>query len=802
MDASRAHSPDNARSLSPDDPAGLRWYGSRRMIAEWWGVLMLATAAVLLVGWLAPPTRADNLLYDVVLRLSAARPNERILIVAIDNQSIAAYGRWPWSRDIHARLIDRLTAAGSSAVGYDVLFPEAGSPTEDVILADAIAGNRRLVLPLILEVPGLDGSASRIIPPIAPLARAARGLGHVVTRTDRDGLVRGFEMLENGSGQRLLHLAEVLKALIRGDDRLLLAPRPSSGDAIYVRSRLLIPFSGPAGTYPTLSFVDVAEGRVPADILANRIVLVGATANGMGDRFATPMSQTMETMPGVELNANYLDSLLDGRIIHPVPPWLWLLYSLLPVWLLMVSLWFLGPRVNLWAGIALGLLWFAITLVSLTFFRVWLPPALALMAIALIFPLWGWRRLDLANRYMLAEMQSLRQEEGLLPGPARDLSGDPVERQIILMHAAIRDVRNLREFVGQSLDNLPDAALVTDLDGKVMIANDAADALFMNRVAGNVLGRSMVEILASFDSDPRLPDPRAQQVLQAMAAQGEPEGYETRLDDGLSLEIQVAMFRDSDRRPMGWIARFADITPLRASERQREDALRLLTHDMRSPQASILALLESDGGNISPDLARRIARYAHQTLDLANDFVYLARAESGRYMIETFNLGDALLDAVDDMWPLAHARAISITPTVPESEVLITGDRALITRAITNILSNAIKYSGEKTAIAARLTVGTGQALVEIEDHGRGIEASDLSALFEPFSRLAAPEGAPAGTAAAGAGLGLAFVKAVIERHRGRVWATSEPGVGSTFSLRLPCTEDALSPSPAAPPAT
>lgn len=796
MPVADADSADKGGALPALTGSAEAWRGSRRMLIEWWAVLLVATAAVLLAGWLAPPARADNLLYDFVLRLRTPRPNERILIIAIDNQSIAEYGRWPWPRDIHARLLDRLTEAGAAVVGYDVLFPETGSAVEDATLADALAGNRRTVLPVVLEIPGPDGSSSRIVPPVEPLASSARALGHVVTRIDRDGLVRGFEQLEDGAGRRMLHMAEALAALLDGDDAALAAPAPASGAAIFAASRHLITFVGPAGSYPSLSFADVAEGRVPADILADRIVLVGATANGMGDRFATPMSQTMETMPGVELNANYLDALLSGQIIHPVPPWLWLLYSLIPVWLLMISLWYLGPRVNLWAGIALGALWFATTILALAVFRVWLPPALALAAITLIFPLWGWRRLDLANRFMLAEMQLLRREEGLLPGPARDLSGDPVERQIILMHEAIRDVRNLREFVGQSLDNLPDAALVTDLDGKVLIANDAADALFMNRVAGNVLGRQLADILTSLDADPRLPDPRARQILQAMATQAEPEGYETRLADGLSLEIQAAMFHDFDCRPLGWIARFADITPLRASERQREDALRLLTHDMRGPQASILALLESDGGKMAPELSRRIARYAHQTLDLANDFVYLARAESGRYVIETFNLADALLDAADDMWPLARARHIRITPVAPEDEVLVQGDRALITRAITNILSNAVKYSAEQTVVTARLWVDQAQAIIDISDQGRGIEAKDLAGLFEPFNRLAAPEGAPAGTAPAGAGLGLAFVKAVIERHHGRVSAASVAGVGSTFTLRLPCAPDAgVSPS-------
>ena len=226
---------DNAAEHVPDlPPAPLTggaepWRGSRRMLTEWLTMLLVATASVLFAGWQNLPARVDNLVYDFVLRLGTSPPNERILIVAIDNQSIQEYGIWPWPRQIHARLLDRLTTAGVTAIGYDVLFPEPGTAVEDVMFANALADNNRTVLPFILEVPGLDGSPSRMIPPVEPLASSARALGHVVTRIDSDGLVRGFEKLEDKDGRRMLHLTEVLTALINGDEALLKAPPATFG---------------------------------------------------------------------------------------------------------------------------------------------------------------------------------------------------------------------------------------------------------------------------------------------------------------------------------------------------------------------------------------------------------------------------------------------------------------------------------------------------------------------------------------------------------------------------------------------
>jgi CHASE2 domain-containing sensor protein/signal transduction histidine kinase len=783
---------DQPQAAARKEPEEFNFH-SRRMLIEWWAVLVAATLAIVAISALWPPVRADNLFYDLVLRMNPPAPSQRVLIVAIDNRSLAELGRWPWKREVHAALIDRLTDAKPAAVGYDVLFPEQQSDATDRRLAQALARNGRVVLPTIIEIPGPNGAPSLRVPPVAPLEQAAATTGHVVTRPDRDGVVRAIDRLSDPEGRRNLHMSEAVAALARGDWKLLDAPRPGPEAPVYAPVRDLIPFAGPAGSYAQLSFADVLGGRVPNDLIAGRVVLVGATGSGLGDRFSTPMSGTLETMAGVELHANYVDSLLENRMIRPVEPWVWQVFSLLPVWLLMLSLLFLGPRVNLWLGVALGVGIFTITFVCLSFFHIWLPPAMAMIAVGLIYPLWGWRRLDLASRYMVAELRELRAEETVLPRHRGEVSGDPVERQIILMHEAIRDVRDLRRFVAQSLDSLPDAAVVTDLDGNVLIANDEADALFERRLLGPTTSRPLEDLFRSLDADPRMPDPRAAELMANMRRMAIPAdgkspdaGYETRLADGTSLEIRLAFFTDAERRPLGWIARFADITALRASERQREDALRLLTHDMRAPQASILAVLEAEGKKVPPELARRLERYAHQTLSLADDFVHLARAESGRFAVETFNLSEAVLDSVDDLWPLADAKKIRIVSDVPDEEALVTGDRALITRSITNLLGNALKYSDEKTVSQARVRLDGDEVVCEIADQGRGIAAEDLPKLFEAFSRLAPPEGAPAATAAPGAGLGLAFVKAVIERHRGSVSVTSEEGKGSTFGFRLP----------------
>ncbi|MFQ3666881.1 MAG: CHASE2 domain-containing protein, partial [Sphingomonadaceae bacterium] len=446
---------------------GLR--GRRSLLLEWSILLAAMLAAILLASIVRPLERADNLLYDAVLRERPRVASDRLLIVGIDNRSLAALGQWPWPRDTHARVIERLAAVSPRAIGYDVLFLEPGPDDEaDVRLAQAMANAGKVVLPYMLETPGYDGAASAVFRPVGALAEAAT-LGHATIRPDSDGIVRGLKRLAPAAAAPPWpHFADAVLAVARGASGQPAAAR--TGTPVIEQPSPRIRFAGLAGGFQQASFVDVLEGRLPEAFLKDRIILVGATGAGLGDRFATPLAGRAEAMPGVELLANYIDGELADDRVEEAGLAARLAFTLVPVLLLMASLLLFGPRVNLWLGVAVALVVVALSAGILALAGLWLPPANALAAIALVFPLWGWRRLDVANRYMASELEALAAEPSVLPRDSNLPVGDAVERQIALMHAAIRDVRDLKRFIAESLDSLPDAALVTDLDGIVLIA--------------------------------------------------------------------------------------------------------------------------------------------------------------------------------------------------------------------------------------------------------------------------------------------------------------------------------------------
>ncbi len=750
------------------------------MFIEW---ALTAVLAATIVGYMVVSEtldRADTAIYDALMQLGQRPPLDDIVIIAIDNSSLQELGRWPWTRTLHADLLNTLAQAKPKAVAYDVLFVEPDAdPKADIALAGAMKAAGPVFLPLLIEVPGPNGAAAEAMEPAGPLKTAAAGIGQVNLHFDRDGVARSIFMGESGGERRWLHLMELMRRQALGLDIPAVAPgggeHHAALETLTRDGRMLIPFAGPPGHFRTVSFADVVRGEVPPEVFQGRLVLIGATGEGLGDRYPTPLTSETEVMSGVELQANILDALLTGRAITPAAVGWVLALSLVPLAILMAGLLRLRPRANMVLGLALIAATLATCAALLLGLRIWAPPAAAVAGLALVYPIWSWRRLEAASAYMVDELDALAQEPSILPQPALSAAhaaDDVIGRQVALMHQAVRNLRDLRRFMSDSLDGLPDATLVADASGHVLIANTAAQSLFTRLAAPDPVGRAVGQIIEVFDVP--------------TADEGGVEG-EVQAPDGSTYHLRFSAFADSTGAFTGWIARFTDITAMKTATRQREQVLELLSHDMRSPQASILALLAQDRGQgISPATVQRVEAYARRTLALADNFVNLARAESERYALETVNLSDILLDAIDDLWPQSRARSIEVRAQGCDDEHLVLADRTLLTRTLINLIDNALKYSEPNTRVECHVaSLGEGaeaKVVCTIQDQGRGMSAESLAHLFERFQR-STPSG---GRQVSGVGLGLTFVQTVILRHGGKIGCDSALGEGTRFTLTLP----------------
>ncbi|HEY6772474.1 MAG TPA: hybrid sensor histidine kinase/response regulator [Oxalicibacterium sp.] len=221
-------------------------------------------------------------------------------------------------------------------------------------------------------------------------------------------------------------------------------------------------------------------------------------------------------------------------------------------------------------------------------------------------------------------------------------------------------------------------------------------------------------------------------------------------------------------------------------KRAREQ-LTLISHDMRAPQSAILALLELQKHSSTAleldELFAKIERSAHSTLMLADDFVHLAKAESKIYHCSEADFLDILADTTDDMWALANRKSIRIETHATEEDYPVNVNRSLMVRAVSNLLSNAIKYGPSGSTVSCRLTTernpSSMRVVCEIADQGNGIAEKDQASLFTPFYRADQP-------IQQGAGLGLSFVKAVVDQHGGTIDFINSAGGGAIFRLSLP----------------
>ncbi len=858
------------------------------------GLLLLLTLTMVHFDWL---WRWDQLLYDAQLRLWSRPPPDDIVIVAIDDASLSELGRWPWSRRVHAELVQRLTDAGARIIALDILFaePDEQDPQSDLVLSQALTESQRVLLPIVIEQRRLGGQLLEVLP-IPGLTRAAAGLGHVHIELDPDGIARKV-YLQEGLGDPYWPSLSVAILRLLGSDHWRkfsgFEPRKrlSHSALTIVRDhQVFIPFAGPPGHFPRISYAQVLDGEFFPRTFENKIVLVGVTATGLGDALPTPVSGLSQPMPGVEINANLLDSLRLGITVRLIDQgWRILLSAVLALLPLFVYP-RLTPRFLLLTGGAFMMLTVAISMLLLHRFHIWFPPAAVLLAQILSYPLWSWRRLENTMRYLEQELERLHREPSPMPfyqrtlgisdglaflqrimpfdgwllrdeskriidqhgnaprTPSKNLSkerwqqhgnvvwisipqasdawllglhwidgaevvdtdkqlllefteqyiaspqwkprntAELIETRIQQVKSAISQLRSMRGFISDTVRQMGDGLLVVNPVGHVVLANEHAARYLRENPYADLEGANLMELVEELEIHGSPSWPRA---VQSVLIERKDVHVESRHPGGIELFVQMSPLSVAEGKTHGMIINLSDITLLKNSERKRAEALSFLSHDLRSPITSLLSLVQLSrqkyASSKDEEMLERVENYARKALKLAEDFLQLARAEN----VDKTNFGETDLvsvahNAMDEAYTEAQAKHIRLVRRVDVDEAWLHADAGLLERALTNLVGNAIKYSPDGTLVELHLTKKKDAIECCVEDRGIGIPPEHLDKIFDPFYRLnrTPPRGE------SGAGLGLAFVKVVAEKHGGSVHAHSTVGKGSCFCIRLPNDSD------------
>ncbi len=227
--------------------------------------------------------------------------------------------------------------------------------------------------------------------------------------------------------------------------------------------------------------------------------------------------------------------------------------------------------------------------------------------------------------------------------------------------------------------------------------------------------------------------------------------------------------------------------------RERNLFRSMLSHDIRNPLNIIynyadMVEEEVRGAPVARDLLQRIKDNALTTLDLVSNFVELGRIESGKLILERrpMSLVDLVRHVVNRHLPMAHSDGLTLQLDDSEEVPEVEADRAYMERVITNLISNAIKFTPSGGTVSVRVGFLEGGAGVVVSDPGRGIPQDELGQIFDKYRRGMDAEGTE------GTGLGLFIVRSVIEAHGGTVAVESSPGEGTAFTIVLPDPSAAL----------
>ena len=244
------------------------------------------------------------------------------------------------------------------------------------------------------------------------------------------------------------------------------------------------------------------------------------------------------------------------------------------------------------------------------------------------------------------------------------------------------------------------------------------------------------------------------------------------------------MMRGDDLVARRWLLQLVEITALRAAEREREEALTFLSHDLRSPQAAILSMTDDDG-TAAPALDRvALSRHATRALELTDQFLSFARAGSKPIELAEYDLVDLVTETVDLCWHKSRDRNVRLEGEAAVAEALISVDIGLLRRAVLNLIENAIRHCESGGRVSVRLDADRGDWTIAVEDDGPGIPPDALGSLFQAFWQR--PAGTVGGNVGA-AGLGLAMVERTMSRHQGSVTAQNRTDrTGARFTIRLP----------------
>ena len=339
------------------------------------------------------------------------------------------------------------------------------------------------------------------------------------------------------------------------------------------------------------------------------------------------------------------------------------------------------------------------------------------------------------------------------------------------------------------LSYMTDGVLATNRRGQIIMINDMAKRqLGVER--DDALNQNILELL-KIEEEYELRDLITQSPELMIYSQNVNGEY-------ISLRVRFALIRRESGFISGLVAVLHDTTEQEKEERERRLFVSNVSHELRTPLTSVKSYLEAlDEGAltepVAPDFIKVSLDETNRMMRMVTDLLHLSRIdnETSHLDVELINFTafiTFILNRFDKMRSQDDEKKYELVRDYPINSVWIEIDTDKMTQVIDNILNNAIKYSPDGGKITVSMKTTDDQMILSISDQGLGIPKQDLPKIFDRFYRVDRARSRAQG----GTGLGLAIAKEIIKQHNGFIWAKSEYGKGSTFTIVLPYDKDAV----------
>ena len=341
------------------------------------------------------------------------------------------------------------------------------------------------------------------------------------------------------------------------------------------------------------------------------------------------------------------------------------------------------------------------------------------------------------------------------------------------------------------LTSIADGVVVNSAAGEVILVNPAAERI-IGKEHDELLGEDFQELFAGFDEQGRDEAIGAMENLLQTSAPELAKSSRMNLEtDGRVVRALLSPVLDEQDNFKGVVTVFRDITKEVEADRAKSEFVSTVSHELRTPMTAIKGytdLLHAEAAGPLTDEQTRFLTTIKSNTDrltaLISDLLDISRMETGRVRFEPrpLQIGEVVADVVNALAAHAESKGLDLSYEVAAGLPDVMGDHNRLNQVLTNLISNAIRYTPEGGEIDVSVYEVERAVRVDVSDTGIGIAPEDMAHLFERFYRA----DHPLVQETRGTGLGLSIVKMFVEMHGGRVWVESDPGQGSTFTFILP----------------